>query len=113
MATSADTGAVPHSIPRILGVDDWAWRRGRRYGTVLVDLEGKKIVDLLPDRDGGSLATWLQAHPGTKSSPVIAAALMRAAPEKVRQMLARSRIAGICCATAPISCLAQWSGNIA
>lgn len=72
MATSADTvlrivrdsGAVPHSIPRILGVDDWAWRRGKRYGTVLVDLEGNKVVDLLPDRDGGSLATWLQAHPG-------------------------------------------------
>jgi transposase len=74
MATSADTvlrivrdrGAIPHSMPRILGVDDWAWRRGKRYGTVLVDLEGNKVVDLLPDRDGGSLAAWLQAHPGTK-----------------------------------------------
>jgi len=38
---------------------------------------------------------------------------MLAAPEKVRQMLVRSRIAGICCATAPISCLVQWSGDIA
>lgn len=34
--------------PRILGIDDWAWRRGQRYGTILVDLETNNVVDLLP-----------------------------------------------------------------
>jgi transposase len=52
--------------PRVLGIDDWAWRKGRRYGTILCDLERGKVVDLLPDRCAESTAQWLRDHPGTE-----------------------------------------------
>src|SRR5262249_36359260 len=50
--------------PQVLGVDDWAWRRGQRYGSILVDLERRRPVDLLPDRSANGLITWLREHPG-------------------------------------------------
>lgn len=47
----------------IIGVDDWAYKKGRNYGTIIVDLESRKVVDLLPDRESGTLARWLETHP--------------------------------------------------
>ena len=49
--------------PRVVGVDDWAWKKGRRYGTILCDLERRRVVDLLPERSADSVAAWLGAFP--------------------------------------------------
>ena len=49
---------------RVLGVDDFAFRKGNTYGTILVDLEDHKVVDLLPERSQESLLAWFESHPG-------------------------------------------------
>jgi transposase len=54
----------PGGPPRVVGIDDWAWRKGQCYGTIVVDLERGDVVDLLPDREAGTVAAWLKEHPG-------------------------------------------------
>src|ERR1700722_19026073 len=48
---------------RVVGVDDWAWKKGQTYGTILVDLERRTVADLLPQRSADQLAEWLKQHP--------------------------------------------------
>jgi hypothetical protein len=76
----------PVTTPRVLGVDDWAWRKGLRYGTILVDLERGEVIDLLPSRDGDALKQWLLDHPGVEvisrdRASAYAQAASEAAPE--------------------------------
>ena len=56
--------ALDLSTLRVLGVDDFACRKGKKYGTILVDLEKKQPIDLLSDREASTLQKWLEAHPG-------------------------------------------------
>ena len=56
----------PPLPPRVLGVDDWAWRKGQSYGTILCDLERGRRVELLPDRKSETLAAWLKDHPSVE-----------------------------------------------
>ncbi|MER8090705.1 ISL3 family transposase [Streptomyces sp. NPDC094048] len=61
--------ALPDPEPRtvrVLGVDDFAMKKGNNYGTVLIDIEGRRPVDVLPERSADSLADWLTKHPGTE-----------------------------------------------
>lgn len=56
----------PASTPHALGVDDWAMRKSQTYGTILVDLDRRRPVDLLADRTAATLEQWLKDHPGVE-----------------------------------------------
>ena len=75
LETSADTvlrtlkSSAPeetHPPVHVIGVDDWAWRKGQHHGTILVDLERHKVVGLLPARSAKSLAQWLKNEPSVE-----------------------------------------------
>jgi len=54
--------APPASVA-VVGIDDWAWKKGATYGTILVDLQSHKPIELLPDRTAETAEAWLRTHP--------------------------------------------------
>ena len=57
------TPEISYPSPRVVGIDDWAFRKRLRYGTLLVDLERRRPIDLLPDRRVETVIQWLAQHP--------------------------------------------------
>ncbi len=97
MAVSGDTllrivrhtAVAPVGPVRVVGVDDWAFKKGDRYGTLIVDLEEHQPIDLLQDRTAATLATWLKAQPSIEvvsrdRSGEYAAGITQGAPQAVQ-----------------------------
>jgi transposase len=75
--------------PRVVGLDDWAKRKGHSYGTIIVDLETHDPIDLLDDRSAETVERWLKAHPsvevvGRDRSETYAAGVTAGAPEAIQ-----------------------------
>jgi transposase len=49
--------------PTVIGIDDWSWRKSQTYGTIIVDLERRVVIDILEDRDVVTCTNWLKRHP--------------------------------------------------
>ena len=54
---------TPPASVSVVGIDDWAWKKGATYGTILVDLQAHKPIELLPDRTAETAEAWLRTHP--------------------------------------------------
>ena len=79
----------------VVGIDDWAFRRNHRYGTIVCDLELRRIVTLLPDREIATVEAWLRSHPGIKVlSPDRGGGYGEAAARALRPSRFRSPTAG-------------------
>src|SRR5712692_2014983 len=78
----------PASAPRVVGLDDWSWKRRLRYGTLICDLESRKPLDVLADRSVETVSAWFVAHPSVEivsrdRSSEYAAAIKKGAPQAI------------------------------
>src|SRR5207245_1503326 len=100
--------------PRVIGLDDWAWKRRMRYGTLICDLERGLPIDVLPDRTVETVSAWLEKHPtihtiSRDGSSEYASAIKKGAPQ-AREVSDRwhlvKNLAG-CVSVLLASCLTQ------
>jgi transposase len=61
-----DAAARAAPEPRVIGIDEWAWQKGRTFGTIIVDLQAREVIDVLPDRSSAATAAWLRRHPSVE-----------------------------------------------
>ncbi len=74
--------------PRVVGLDDWSWKRRLRYGTLICDLESRKPLDVLPDRSVETVSAWFEKYPSVEivsrdRSSQYAAAIKKGAPQAI------------------------------
>src|SRR5260370_6709075 len=77
------------SPPRVVGIDDWSWKRGLRYGTLICDLESNRPIDVLADRSVQTVSTWFEERPSVEivsrdRSSEYAAAISKGAPQALQ-----------------------------
>jgi transposase len=77
------------SSPRVVGIDDWSWKRRLRYGTLICDLESNRPIDVLPDREVKTASAWFENHPTVEivsrdRSSEYAAAIRKGAPQALQ-----------------------------
>jgi len=83
------TPLAPFKMATVIGIDDWAMKKGRRYGTLVVDLERHQALDVLPERTGAVVTDWLKHHPeiaivARDRSTEYAAAIVAGAPQAIQ-----------------------------
>src|ERR1700730_14943588 len=76
------------SSPRVVGIDDWSWKRRLRYGTLICDLESHRPIEVLPDRSVETVSAWFEKHPSIEvvsrdRSSEYAAAIKIGAPQAI------------------------------
>lgn len=88
-------GLPPSIPPSVISIDDWAWRRNHRYGTIVCDLERRRPIRLLPDGEPATAETWLRGNPQIQIIARHRGGAYGLAPAKALPMPCRSPIDGI------------------